>query len=321
MKKTTISLLSLFLLSSVVTFSAFAQVPSDLLTVFEGAETGDALLSSGTVTMVYDYVRVDSLSARAKEEDELFLAKLSPREVAVLSNTEHVEATFTFDGRRMHCKEVSVNQLPTGRWYDREWHWSYDGEKMELLRLDGLGDNGLIVPMGSVRTDNDMPLDRYDPRYYGQNIKGAPVGEFLKGRLGRENVHNVQKGADNVLDGVPCKAVSGTVPDTGETVTAWLAPGYMYRPKRIEIQSYDRKITVNTKYRESDSGVWVPSEILKETYAVDQDTKNETLYIRETLVVKDFQVNRAVDSGEFRVPFPVGLSIYDYRIGRSTEIE
>jgi len=126
-----------------------AQTAPELDTILFGASYGDGLVVSGTGSLVYENVRVDSLGTKAQEYNKTMLSKLTPDTQAVFFNDERVDVRFTFDTVKVWCNERSVRKKPSNELYNQDWEWAYNGEKLELLRLDGLGKRNLIVPFGS----------------------------------------------------------------------------------------------------------------------------------------------------------------------------
>ncbi len=299
-----------------------AQDGSELKTIIEGADLGDMMVASGQGSLIFEYTRVDSISSKAQENDQIFLAGLSAGDKAVIHNREQIEMSFAFNGPKMRCNENSLNRLPTGTRYIQNWQWAYNGEKMDLLRLDALGKEGLIAPMGSVITDNVIPVHRFDPRFNGMEILGTPVGEFLRGSFGGNTVENLHVIGEEMQDGIICKVISGDISETGNTVKVWLAPSLMYRPKHVEIRSSDSIIIVHNTFREYTAGICFPELIVKKEYYIDRNTGKEVLYNIETLIVKgNFNLNIELPGSLFEVEFPAGLMVYDYRTGEEFEVK
>ena len=299
-----------------------AQGTSDLTPIIEGADLGDMMVSSGQGSLIFEYIRVDSLSAKAQENDKIFVAGLSPGEEAVILNREQIEMSLAFNGPKIRCNENSLNRLPTGRSYKQNWQWAYNGEKMDLLRLDRLGKEGLIVPMGSIRTENVIPVHRFDPRFNGMEILGTPVGTFLRGSLGDKNVENIHIIGEEMQDGIICNVISGEIAETGNTVIVWLAPSLLYRPKHIEIKSSDSTIKIHNSFKEYTAGFLFPELIVKKEFYIDKSTNQEILYNIETLTVKnDFNLNVELPNSFFEVEFPIGLMVYDFRTGEEFEVK
>jgi len=314
----TISLLLIFI--GLTSITSYAQ--TNLETLIEGADFGDMVVVSGKGDVVIEYTRVDSLSKKAQDDDQSILSKLTPEQEAVIRNQLNINLSFTFTGPKIRCDENTMNLLPTGRWYTQNWHWAYNGEKMDLLRLDGLGENGLIVPLGSVRTENVIPVERYNPRYNGMQIMGTPVGSFLRGSLGSKTVEDLEIIGEEIQDGIPCTIVSGHIVDTDETIIVWLAPGIMYRPKHIEIRSSDASTIVHNTFREHSGGIWFPEYMVKEEFYIDSKSGEEVLYKRDTLAVQDnYELNIELPDSMFEVEFPVGMMVYDFRIGERFEVK
>jgi len=299
-----------------------AQDGSELKTIIEGSDLGDLMVTSGQGSLIFDYIRVDSLSVKAQEDDRAVLAGLSEGEEAVIHNQESINISFAFTNPKMKCDENSINRLPTGRRYKQNWYRAYNGEKMDLLRLDGLGKEGLIIPMGSVRTDNVIPANRFDPGFNGIKILGTPVGTFLRGSLGDSTVEDLQLIGEELQDNIPCEVIRGLIVDTGNTITVWLAPSLMYRPKHIEIRSSDSITKVHNTFREYTTGIWFPELIVKREYYIDKKTGGEVLYKLETLAVQsNFALNIELPNELFEVEFPMGLMVYDYRTGEEFEVK
>jgi len=302
--------------------ASFRPTAPELDTILFGASYGDGLVVSGTGSLVYENVRVDSLGTKAQEYNKTMLSKLTPDTQAVFFNDERVDVRFTFDTVKVWCNERSVRKKPSNELYNQDWEWAYNGEKLELLRLDGLGKRNLIVPFGSIRAKNDMPLSKYDPRYYGLSIMGESVSGFLKGSLGTDTVSDIQYMGEENLDNITCNIVKSVLKSTGKTITVWLVPEYMYRPKRIEIQSPDERTEINTTFKYYGNDIWFPALIQKEIFYHDPVTGKEIKYSKEIVTVtEDFALNSDISNQVFEIKFPIGLNVYDSRTGDSIEIK
>lgn len=321
MKNDRIVFITILLLAVFVVFPTYAKDASDLETIIEGANIGDMLVTSGKGNLVFEYTRIDSLSKKAIGIDKEFLLKALPGTKVVTNNHEYIEIFYAFDGKKIRCNENSHNLLPPGVRYTRNWQWTYNGEKMDLLRLDGLGHNDLVKPMGSTRTDNDIPVNRYDPRYNGLNISGTPVSSFLRGSFDGKKISDLRIIGEEIQDDLLCKVIRGQT-ETGDIITVWLAPRLMYRPKHIEIRSSYNEITViHNTFKELNKS-WFPQKITKEEYYSDDNTGKKVLYTRETILIQsDFEINIALSNSLFEAKFPRGLTVYDYRTGERFEID
>jgi len=283
---------------------------------------GDVLIKSGRGAVLFNYVKVDSLGSKAAEEKSYYETKLSHAGTVVVNNTQFVKMSFWFDGIKLRCNETSTTKLPTEKRYKQNWQWAYNGEKTELLRLDGLGEGGLIIPMASVKSESDFPAERFDPRYNGLNILGTPVGTFLKGTLGKNSVKDIAILKNEKVGDFDCVVVQGSVSETGETVSVWLAQETIYRPKKIEIKSETELIVINNSFKKYSDEVWFPEKVRKDKYYIDGTTGEKTLYSYEEIIVDDkYEINVDLPETLFEIVFPVGLSVYDFRIGESYEVK
>src|SRR3989339_200963 len=218
--------------------------------IVAGAGYGDMAVISGQGSLTFNFARVDSLSQRAIEKDNEHLSNVAPDVQVVIRNTENVNVTFAFSGVKVRCDELSWNYLPSGRRYIQEWKWAYNGEKLDHYSLDGIGQNGLIIPKGSIRTEYVPRIIQFDPRFNGMKIMDTPVGDFLNGSLGDMSVANLSLKGDETIDGAPCKVISGNVVGSADSITVWLAPGIMYRPKKIEYIGLDEITVIVNSFRE-----------------------------------------------------------------------
>ena len=302
-------------------YHAPVDAQTELSTILAGASIGDMMITSGSGNLVYEYTRVDSLSARAQQKDQEHIAGTAPEVKTVIRNHETIDISFSFSGMKVRCDESSYNRLPTGTSFSQDWQWAYNGEKVDILQYDGVGENGLIIPRGSIRADYAPRINRFDPKYNGLTILGTSTGEFLKGTFAGNTVENLKAIRQETLDTVNCVVVSGNVVNTGDTITAWLAPGIMFRPKRIEYRSGDELTIVNNHFKEYSGGVWFPETISKALFY--QDSKGQWVcYTKEKIsVLKDFTINIDLPASLFEVQFPVGLWVYDYRFGEKVEIK
>ncbi|MFC1542054.1 hypothetical protein ACFL50_06355, partial [Candidatus Latescibacterota bacterium] len=278
----------------------------ELDTVMTGSMVGDATIVSGRGRILYNYTRVDSMGTKARENDQAFLSKFAPEIEAVIPNNETFEINFVFDGPKIKFIEKSTNVFPDGKTYPMHWQWAYNGEKLDLLRLDGLKD-GIIVPMGSVRSVNEIPVDKFDPRYNGMSIMGTPVNEFLNGSLGNKAVESLGVVGEETQNGVMCNKIQGNIENSESTVTVWLAPNRMFRPMKIEIASFDTITEIQNSFREHSGGVWFPEQIQKKVFYLNARGEKE-LYSSETLEIQDsFELNVELTNDEFEIEFPKGM--------------
>ena len=303
-------------------YGSIAQDPAEWEAILAGADIGDGLISSGQGNILFEYVRTDSSSTRAQELDQEHRENVSPDVMVVVRNQENVELNFAFSGKRFRCDESSINKLPEGRWYSQDWQWAYNGEKLDLLILDGIGENGLIIPRGSIRAENVPRINRFDPRINGLKIMGTPVGSFLRGSFENNTVIDLSVIGEEAQDNILCKVIQGYVVTTGDSIKVWLAPNMMYRPKHVELISWNEITVVHNTFKEYTGGIWYPETLQKEQYYIDEQTGGNVLYYRETItVLNDFVINTVVPSNLFEVTFPSGLMVFDYRIGEKVEIE
>ncbi|MFC1508706.1 hypothetical protein ACFL60_03350 [Candidatus Omnitrophota bacterium] len=301
---------------------AYPQDNKEWETILAGADLGDNLITSGIVNVAFEYVRVDSLSTRTRELDSEHISKVAADVMTVVRNSENIDISFTFSGERVRFNERSMNKLPDGRWYTQEWQWAYNGEKLDLLRLDGLGENDLVKPKASIRTGYVHRLNRFDPRYNGLKIRGTTVGSFLRGTLGEGVVTQLKIVRKETVDGVFCTVIKGDINSSGNIITVWLAPEMLYRPKRIKFDYGNETIMINTTFKEYLGDVWFPETVVKEKFYLDRSTGKEMLYYRETITVtKGSVLNTDIPVEKFENAFPSGLSVYDYRLGEYLVIE
>jgi hypothetical protein len=293
----------------------------DMNEVIKIAEIGDALVESGQGTMLFTYVRKDSLSSYARQKDDDFIASLVGTQQGIIKNNEKIDLQYSFEGPKIWCQEIRQYKLPSGRWFDMDWQWAYNGEKLDLLRMDAIGDNDLIIPMGSVREHNDFPMDRFDPVMNGLFIQGTPVAEFLNGIYADSSVEDLEFTGYESIDALDCITLHGTLPGTDQEIQVWLVPRYNYRPLRVDVWDDMNRLEVKVDFYEIQPGIWFPSNIRKRMYYTDQ-TGKEKSYKMEYLVIKDeFEINIDIPDGTFEVEFPVGMSVYDFRTGESNMIE
>ena len=293
----------------------------DMNEVITIAEIGDALVESGQGTMLFTYVRQDSLSSYSKQKDDDFIASLVGTQQGIIKNNEKIDLHYSFEGPKMWCQEIRQYKLPSGRWFDMDWQWAYNGEKLDLLRMDAIGDNDLIVPMGSVREHNEFPLDRFDPVTNGLSIQGTPVAEFLNGTYADSRIEDLEFTGYESVDTLECIKLHGTISNTDQEILVWLAPRYNYRPLRVEVWDDVNRLEVKVDFYEIQPGIWFPSNIKKREYYTDPSGKEKT-YSQSHLVIKDeFMININIPDRTFEVAFPVGMSVYDFRTGESNMIE
>ena len=67
--------------------------------------------------------------------------------------------------------------------------------------------------------------------------------------------------------------------------------------------------------------MWFPKIVKKEKYYSDKMNGEKILYNRETISVKDIIINTDITASLFEIEFPVGLWVYDYRLGEKFEVK
>jgi hypothetical protein len=116
--------------------------------------------------------------------------------------------------------------------------------------------------------------------------------------------------------------ITGHIAGTADSITVWLAPGIMYRPKKIEYISLDEIIVINNSFKQYESGIWFPNKVQKDIYYIDVVTNKRVLYSTETIIVKDdFQINIELPSTMFEIKFPSKMTVFDQRLGAEIKIK
>ncbi|MHB9028252.1 MAG: LolA-like protein [Candidatus Latescibacterota bacterium] len=290
---------------------------ADMQTLTEGADYGDALVLNGKGKMHFSLVLVDSLSPRIAVVKQERLKALEPGHFLVFFNSRDVDVSFAFSGVKVWMEEKTIAPLPTGKRHVRNWRIVYDGEKVDFLRMDGIGPKGLIKPMGEVRAKDILREDQLDPRYYANAVQGIPVGSFLRGTAKEGALQNVRITGEETLEGVPCQVVEASVADSDVTYKVWIAPGRMYRPVKAEIRDNAGVKVVRSQFRQYGGEIWFPSQVTVEQFLFIEGSA-PVLNDRLTLTVaEDFQVNAGVSDNLFRLKFPKGLKVYDWRTNTS----
>lgn len=302
--------------------TSYSQTLNEIESLVIGAEYGDMTVVSGKGSVFYNYARIDSLSEKAKEKDNDYFSKVSENAKVVVRNTEDINVSFAFSGIQVRCDEISSNYLPSGRKYTQEWKWAFNGEKTDHFSLDGIGHNGLIIPKGSIRTEYVTRIYRFDPRYNGMKIFDTPIGNFLKGSLGDMSIENISVNGEEVIDNIPCKIITGHVSNTSDSITVWIAPSIMYRPKKIEYISLEEITVINNFFKQYETGIWFPNKTQQDIYYIDTNTNKRVLYSTETITVKDdFNINIELPSTMFEIMYPSKMKVFDYRLGEKIQIK
>jgi hypothetical protein len=287
---------------------------ADLQTLAEGAEYGDALLLNGKGKIQYAWALVDSLSPRILAEKQQKLSSVQKGRRIVWTNSREVDVTLAFSGVNIWMERKF--RTPTGKDGKnqlRTWRCAYDGEKVNFLRLDGIGKNGLVRPAGDVRQRDILQEDQYDPRYYAGAVQGVPVGAFLRGTAKEGALQNLRITGEETVDGIPCQVVEASVANTDVTYKVWIAPGRMYRPVKSEIRNNAGVTVARAQFRQYGGEVWFPSRVTVERILFI-DGSAPVLNDRYILTVADdFQINAGVSDALFQLRFPKGLKVFDWR--------
>lgn len=323
MSRYLIILKSICLFAVVLLFSTVSLSASTLEELSEGANYGDALITSGQGKITFDWVRADSTSLRAVQQDKKAKEETPPNKVRVRVNTKRIDLNFAFSGPKVRCDEKSIDLLPTGKTYQRHWQSAFNGEKVDFVQLDGTGINGLVKPKGAIRSDTKiLRSDKFDPRYFALSILGAPCGEFLLGTSKDGQLQNIRISGEEALDGIPCTVVEAGVTNADIQYKVWVASGQMYRPKRIEVKTSASLKVIDTVFKHYDGDVWFPEMISVKDYYFDEKTGAPVLEERFTLSINSsFQINTTVPDSVFQIKFPKGLKVYDWRTGATFKAE
>jgi hypothetical protein len=277
---------------------------------------------NGKGRVSYSWVRVDSTSDRAKELIQKALDETPPGATKVIVYNKTIDIYYAFNGPKIRCDENTIDFLPSGRTFNRWWQSAYNGEKMDLLRFDGIGTNGLIHPMGSVQANNIIFTDKFDPRFYGMGIMGIPVSVFLNGTANEGTLQNLRITAEELQDGIMCKVIEADVVNSDLHYKVWLSPLQLYRALHVEKRSHTSLIVVHNTFKEYLNDIWFPKDISLKTYYFDESTKTFLLEEQLLLAVQsDFEINTDVPNSVFEISFPKGLSVYDIRTGKSSIIQ
>ena len=289
----------------------------------EGAKYGDALVTSGQGKIIYSWVREDSTSSRAKLQDLKAKEETPENKIRVRVNTKRVDLNYAFSGPKVRCDEKSIDLMPTGKTYQRNWQSAYNGEKVDFLQLDGTGANGLVRPKGAVRSDTAiLRSDKFDPRFGATSILGVPVGSFLSGTSREGQLHDITMSGEETLDSVPCIIVEAAVSNSDIRYKVWIAPGQMYRPKKIEVKSDAGLKTITNVFKNHGGDIWFPELVTVNDYYFDETTGKPILAERYSLTLADtYKVNTEISDALFWISFPKGLNVYDWRTGTTQKTE
>ncbi len=228
------------------------------------------------------------------------------------------EAFIAFSGEK-YRQEINES-FPTPSMSNRHEHHIFDGKNyyFSLFREPG-------IPGYQKKKESAIGIQ--DPRFYGQTILGTPIASFLKGivfKISRYSEYdtigkliNLHLIGEEVLDDISCKVFRGNYKIEHEklnvitdyTITVWLAPDMMYRPKRIE-EIYEeklqekitkRKTVYNTNFRKY-GNIWFTDNVLIKNYQFDANS-NEWEFRTKGLytVHDDFEVNIDLQDSLFTV--------------------
>jgi hypothetical protein len=307
---------------SEMVFARDGSTPSDIEIIREGALLGDNSIMNGKGNVSFVWVRVDSTSARAQELYQQAMDETPPGSTKVIVNNKTIDLYFAFNSPKIRCDENTIDLLPSGQTFHRWWQSAYNGEKMDLLRLDGIGTNGLILPMGSIQANNIIFIDKFDPRYQGMCITGIPIATFLQGTAQEGQLKNLRITGEEMQDGILCKVIEGDVINSDIGYKVWLSPEKMYRPLNVEKRSQTSLIIVHNSLKGYENNLWFPEHVSVKTFYFDTDAKVFVLEEQLFLTVQsDFEINTDVPDSIFEITFPSGLTLYDIRTGLSSVVQ
>jgi hypothetical protein len=327
-KKFNLHLLKMLLFSVIINLSAFAFSPSfsngdssslpSIQSIQEAAQLGDNVIINGKGNIAFEWAKDDSASTRARELYQKAMDDTPAGAFKVIVNSKKIDLFIAFDGPKIRCDENTIDLMPTGKTFNRWWQSAYNGEKLDLLRLDGIGTNNLILPIGSIQKDNIISVNKYDPRYFGMCISGVPVSVFLQGNASEGKLQNLQITGKEIQNSILCTIIEADVVNSDLHYKLWLDPGKMYRPLHIEKQTKTGLASIQNTFREFEGNVWFPENIsIKNFYF---ETSSQTFVLEEHFslsVSPDFVINTEVVDSLFEIAFPKGLSVYDIRTGSS----
>jgi hypothetical protein len=305
-------------LSSFTIFVSSSFGENSIQSIREAAQFGDNVIISGKGNVTFEWAKDDSASSRAQELYKKAMDETPAGAFKVIVNSKIIDLFVAFDGPKVRCDENTVDLMPDGKTFNRWWQSAYNGEKMDLLRLDGIGTNGLILPMGSIQKDNIISVDKYDPRFYGMGISGIPVEIFLQGSAREGNLQNLRITGEEVQNNMLCSIIEADVVNSDLHYKLWLDPGKMYRPVHIEKKTKTGLTTIHNTFKEYEGNVWFPEQVSVKTFYLDTSTQSFVLEEHCNLTLKPgFEVNTEVMDSLFEIAFPKGLSVYDIRTGSS----
>ncbi len=228
------------------------------------------------------------------------------------------EAFIAFSGDK-YRQEINES-FPAPSMSNRHEHHIYDGKNYYFSTFREPG-----IPIYQKKKESAIGIQ--DPRFYGRTILGTPVATFLKGKVFNitqnseydtiEKLKNFQLLGEEELEGIQCKVFCRNYSIeyeklnviTDKTITVWLAPDMMYRPKLIEEISEEklqgkvtkRKTVHHNSFRKYGS-IWFLDNVLIKNYQFDENSNVWVLRTKGIYTVHDdFEVNIDLPDSLFTV--------------------
>jgi len=293
--------------------------------IFKIANYGDKIITSSMGNLTYEWIRVDSTSTKALEDDKKTLETKG-----VIQNYFKYDIFFAHSGPKIRCNTSSMEMISNNKWAINQIQSAYNGEKTDRIMLYSFDENGLFSSQGFINQNNVITIKKFDPRYNGIYLFNTPIESFLKGSpislrswqvFGegeKEIIKNLQFIGDEIINRIHCKIFSGYTKDNSVNIKVWLSKKFFYRPTKIEVITSKSLMISYIDFKKYEYEIWFPKKIINEFYYMDESKKEFVIEKKSTLLVHDdFNINIDVPEDLFDIEFPKGIKIYDERINQS----
>lgn len=283
----------LYLCCFICLFTLFLNrilIGSELETIIEGVKYNNSLIQSGKGELTIER----SYTSFGKQQ--------------ITDQTGHMpqdgknQVFYAFKKSKSRCEQPHLIEV-------------FDGEKYLVYRKG----KDTRHSVGEIHGRNQMNI-LFDPRYWGIRYERKSIGEYLEAYaqkiVGREKVDE-DIGQEKVGEYI-CTIIEAKTPNHSEgRVRFWVNIQKGYRISKTEWKNpFNKNVVIDRFfYKEYQKGVWFPQSGWYTISSPNKTTGKLDIVTKFSMKIKNFVVNMDIPDAMFRIDFPAGIRIIDYRTG------
>ncbi len=295
----------------VPTNNAKAETNSFLLEI---AKTGDAMLKSGKCDVDFKKTVSEDVIQAEKEYDREHQQKTKEEGHYIFykENETTMKIKMLFDSVKLYVEKEWDSV------YENDMKISYltkkadNGEKMDSYTFEENHFTHETWTRASIKPARKVS-PKYQPRYYGYFIYSTPVADFLSGTFKTSIFDSLDTIGQESIDGIDCLIYKGHIANSDSTVTAWIAPELLCRPKKIVLETSIQKQVTTITHKLHNDYIWFPDVVEHQYYRAENKNSQKKLASFWKMIFEDVTLNCDIPPETFSIQYPIGTKVYDFR--------